>query len=278
MFNSSFWWNLYIFRWQDIVEVLAFSGGIFYLSKWLRKDTSTPLLGMFYGYCALFLTAYHFQLLTLSTVLLTFAPIMIAVCLMLHQSTLQKNFIALHAITPTEEISDWVDLVVRSSLVAVGENKPITAIIEKTQALDTLLSSTYPFDCPLSEGLFQVLISSKTFCANDILWISNSGKLRAINSQWKKSSVDEWLAQEVKEQEQWLQDALFFTTKTDALFFKLHPKTRTFTLVAQGKILQHASAHAALRMIKKYLGLTAQDKGKNYAHIQKTTPSEQSIS
>ncbi|MFT6765374.1 MAG: hypothetical protein ACJAZS_000250 [Alteromonas naphthalenivorans] len=278
MFNSPFWWQLYIFRWQDAVEVLAFSGGVFYLSTWLRKDTSTPLLGIFYGYCTFFLATYYFQLLTLSTALLTFAPITIAVCLMLHQSTLQKNFIALHAIAPKKTTSNWVDLLMRSSLVALGENKPVTVLIEKTQALDTLLSSDYPFDCVLSEGLFQVLIGSSAFCADEMLWVSNSGKLRAINSQWKKSSVDEWLAQEVKEQEQWLQDALFFTSKTDAIFFKLHPKSRTFTLVAQGKILQHASAHAALRMIKKYLGLTAQDKGNDYAHIQKTSSSEQSLS
>ncbi len=278
MFNSPFWWNWYIFRWQDIIEILAFSGGILYLSLWLRRDTSTPLLGIFYGYCTIFLSAYYFELFTLSTALLTFAPITVAVCLMLHQSTLQKNFIALHAITSTEDTSDWVDLVIRSALVSLGENKPVTAIIEKTQALDTLLTSIYPFDCQFSEGLFQVLIHSKTFSSDNMLWITNAGKLRAINSKWKKSSVDEWLAQEVKEQEQWLQDALFFTTRTDALFFKLNPKTRTFTLVAQGKILQHASAHAALRMIKKYLGLNAQEKENDYAHLEKTTSSEHTLS
>lgn len=278
MFNTPFWWNWYIFRWQDVIEILAFSGGVLYLSLWLRKDTSTPLLGIFYGYFTLFLTAYYCEFFTLSTALLTFAPITVAICLMLHQSTLQKNFIALHAITSVEETTDWVDVIIRSALVALGENKPVTAIIEKTQALDTLLTSSYPFDCPVSEGLFQVLINSKTFSSNDMLWVTNSGKLRAINSQWKKSSVDEWLAQEVKEQEQWLQDALFFTTKTDALFFKLNPKTRTFTLVAQGKILQHASAHTALRMIKKYLGLIALDKENNYAHFKKTSPSEHTLS
>lgn len=278
MFNSPFWFHWYIFRWQDIIEILAFSGGILYLSLWLKRDTITPLLGFFYGYCTIFLAAYYFELFTLSTALLTFAPITVAICLMLHQGTLQKNFIALHAITSKEKKADWIDLVIRSSLVALGENKPITAIIEKNKALNTLLTSTYPFDCQLSEGLLQVLINSKTFSSTDMLWINNTGKLRAINSQWKKSSVDEWLAQEVKEQEQWLQDALFFTTKTDALFFKLNPKTRTFTLVAQGKILQHASAHAALRMIKKYLGLTAQEKETDYAHIKKTSSSEHTLS
>lgn len=278
MFNSPFWWNWYIFRWQDVIEILAFSGGILYLSIWLRKDNSTPLLGIFYGYSSLFLGAYYLEMLTLSSTLLTFAPIIVAICLMLHQSTLQKNFIALHAITPTEETTDWVDLIIRSALVALGENKPVTAIIEKTQALDTLLASHYPFDCQFSEGLFQVLITSTTLSSNDILWIGNTGKLRAINSHWKKSSVDEWLAQEVKEQEQWLQDALFFTSKTDALFFKLNPKTRTFTLVAQGKILQHASAHTALRTIKKYLGLTLEKKGNDYAPLQKTTSSEHILS
>ena len=278
MFNSPFWWNWYIFRWQDVIEILAFSGGILYLSTWLKRDTATPLLGIFYGYCTVFLAAYYFELVTLSTALLTFAPIAVAVCLMLHQSTLQKNFVALHAITTTTESYDWVDLLIRSSLIALGESKPITAIIEKTQSLETLLTSTYSFDCPLSEGLFQVLITSKTFHPHDILWIIQNGKLQAINSQWKKSSVDEWLAQEVKEQEQWLQDALFFTSKTDALFFKLNPKTRTFTLVAQGKILQHASAHAALRMIKNYLGHTLEKKVIDYAHLKKTASSKQPLS
>lgn len=278
MINSQLWWQLYIFRWQDTLEILLFSGGIFYLSLWLKQDSEKPLLGIFYGYCTVFLASYHLQLFTLSTALLTFAPITVAVCLLLHQSTLQKNFIALHNITPATTTIDWLELVVRSALVALGDNKPITGIIEKKQALDTLLTSPYPFDCPLSEGLFHILINSQVFDTNALVWIDNSGRLRAINAEWKKNSVDEWLAQEVKEQEQWLQDALFFTTKTDALFFKLNPATRTFTLIAQGKILQRVSAHSALRTIKKYLGLTDSQKGEDYAHLNKTTSTEQSLS
>ncbi len=276
---QEFLWYLSIFCWQDIIEIIFFTGAIFYLSLWLKQDTNQSLLAIFYGYCGAFLAAYYLQLFTVSAALITFAPITVAICLILHQSTLQKNFIALHNITATTTTqSDWLELLVRSALVALGENKPLTGVIEKKQALDTLITSSHPFDCSVSEGLFHVLLHSAAFNTQQMIWIDNNGKLRAINATWKRSSVDEWLAQEVKEQEKWLQDALFFTSKTDALFFKLHPTPRTFTLVAQGKILQQVSAHAALRTIKKYLGLAILEKGDDYAHISKTASTEQSLS
>lgn len=278
MFTQELLWYLSIFGWQDVVEILFFTGALFYLSLWLKQDTNQSLLTVFYGYCGAFLAAYHLELFTVSAALITFAPITVAICLILHQSTLQKNFIALHNITATTTTGDWLELIIRSSLVALGENKALTGVIEKKQALDTLITSSHPFDCSVSEGLFHVLLQSSAFNTQQMIWIDNNGKLRAINATWKRSSVDEWLAQEVKEQEKWLQDALFFTSKTDALFFKLHPTTRTFTLVAQGKILQQVSAHAALRTIKKYLGLAILEKGDDYAHISKTASTEQSLS
>lgn len=272
-------WYLSIFKWQDIIEILFFASTIFYLSIWLRRDTDQPLLTIFYGYCGVFLLAHYLELFTISTTLITFAPIVVAICLMLHQTTLQKNFITLHNITatPSLEKEDWLELIIRSALVALSENKAMTGIIEKKQALDTLITSSHHFDCVLSEGLFHVLLHSQAFNTEQMLWIDHNGKLKALNATWKRNSVDEWLAQEVKEQEKWLQDALFFTSKTDALFFKLHPATRTFTLVAQGKILQQVSAHAALRTIKTYLGFTIK-KGEDYAYISKKAPAEQSLS
>lgn len=273
-------WYLSIFSWQDVVEILFFAGTLFYIAVWLKQDTHQPLLAIFYGYCGVFLTAHYLELFTVSTALITFAPIVVAICLMLHQTTLQKNFIALHNITATSTSGrgDWLELIVRSALVALSENKALTGVIEKKQALDTLITSSHPFDCSISEGLFHVLLHSQAFNTQEMIWIDHNGKLKAINATWKRNSVDEWLAQEVKEQEKWLQDALFFTSKTDALFFKLHPTTRTFTLVAQGKILQQVSAHAALRTIKTYLGLDTLEKGDDYAYISKTTPTEQSLS
>ncbi len=198
---QEFLWYFSIFCWQDIVEIVFFAGSIFYLSLWLKQDTNQSLLAIFYGYCGAFLMAYHLELFTVSTALITFAPIAVAICLILHQSTLQKNFIALHNITTATNMrEDWLEIIMRSALVALGENKPLTGVIEKKQALDTLITSDHPFDCPVSEGLFHVLLHSAAFNTQKMIWIDHNGKLKAINATWKKNSVDEWLAQEVKEQ------------------------------------------------------------------------------
>lgn len=261
------WWYFNIYTWKDILEVCFFSGVLYYFSRWLARDYRKPLVLIFYGYCTAIVTSYQLQLQTATVALITFAPVVLTLFMVLHQETLQRNFITLNTITPSNHSwQDWTEILMRSCLIAASHNKQIYCIIEKRNSLSELLETDYTLDCKLSEGLLELLIESNNFNPEALIWMKDDGTIQGVNSAWKKRSIEAWLAQEVKEQELWLQDALFFTAKTDALFFKLDPITRTFTLIAQGKLLEHVSAEAALKTIKKYLGhFTTAKKGDLYA-------------
>ena len=70
--------------------------------------------------------------------------------------------------------------------------------------------------------------------------------------------------------EKWMQDALFFTGKTDAIVLSLTPEQKTFHIITQGKSYSNITASHALTTIKKYLALD-QQKGENgnVTHYQK---------
>ena len=274
------WWHFDLYRWQDGFEILLISGLFYYLSVWLSQDKQKPLLLTFYGYCSGLLIADYASLTTISTLLLLFLPIACTVFLIIHQNTLQKNFITLHALTPSQKPSvDWIELVIRAGLTAASDNKSLTCIIEKKQALETIIFSQQCISAPLSLDILRLITTSNLYNPHQMLWIDSHARVHAFNALWQKNSMTEWLSQEVQEQEPWLRDALFFTTKTDALFIKLIPETRTFTLIANGKIIQKALAQHAFSAIRTYLGYTPHSlQGDWYVPFNKNTLSEQSRS
>ena len=269
--------HLSVYTWKDLFEVFFFSGVIYYFSAWLKRDRQKPLLLSFYGYCVAITASYYLNLFTLSTVLITFAPVVLTLFIVLHQETLQRNFIALHNITSKETHGDWVEHMIRSCLVAVGNNKQIHGLIEKHDDLTEFIHISHRFESVITQGLLDLLMQSAAFDPEKIIVMKDNGTLVGINGTWKKSSVDAWLAAEVKEQEQWAQDALFYTAKSDALYFSIDPKTRTFTLFAQGKLLETISAQAARATIKQYLG-HFNSQGELYAKQHKTASTKQSLS
>jgi hypothetical protein len=269
--------HLSLYSWKDICEVLFFTSIVYYFSIWLKRDRQKPLLLSFYAYLTVITFSYYANLFTITTLLITFAPVGLVLFIVLHQETLQRNFISLHNITPKEDYGDWVEHMIRSCLVAVGNNKPIHGLIEQRDNLTEFLHISHRFESIITKGLLDVLTQSTSFNSEKIIVIKDNGTLIGINGTWKKSSVDTWLAAEVKEQEQWAQDALFFTAKSDALYFSIDPSTRTFTLLAQGKIIETVSAQAARKTIKQYLG-HFNDKGEHYAKSDKATSTKQSLS
>lgn len=277
MYNTVFW-DFGIFSWRDCVEILFLSYALYGVSLWLQRDFQKPLLLYFYGYCLLFFTTHYAHLSTIHSLLLTLFPICALIFILLHQDTLQRNFVMLRNITPAEQVTEhWTELLIRSSLVAASNNKEIRCIIEKGDSLSTILTCPVKTDCHVNPGLLDLLIESSLFKQHAMLWLNKTGRVQGINCLWKKTSLETWLAQELKEREEWIQDALFFTSKTDALFFILHPTTRTYTLIAQGKLLERISAHAALKTIKQYLGLLVNNEIKGDLHVHKgaTHASEQ---
>ena len=251
LFNNWFWKSFYIFRWQDFIEIALISAVFFYLSCWFKQDHNTRLLSTFYGYCSAIIITYLIHLPVITTALITFAPITLMCLIVLHKETLQKNFISLHALhhpEPTQE--PWQELLVRTALASMSNDQNFSCIIEKKYDLQTILETNQYLHAPVTLTLLTLITKQNTLEPNKLIWLTETGELKAINTSWKKNSLETWLSQEAQELDSNKQNALFFTTKTDAIFLSLDAYSRTFTLIQAGKILEKLSAPAVLTILK----------------------------
>ena len=132
--GGSFWW------WRDPLEILFFITIFYFFSLWLKKDRQKNLLFYFYCYCCVIIIAFYAQLPTLSTMLFLSAPVALMLFILVHQETLQKNFISLkNASAPKILPTDWLEELLRTCLVAINNNKEVLCVIEHRNNLETFL-------------------------------------------------------------------------------------------------------------------------------------------
>lgn len=246
------------YNWPDILEILFFSTIMYYFSLWLKKDRQKNLLLYFYSYCAIVLTTHHLHLTTVSSFLFITSPITIMLFILFHQELLQRNFVMLRNIkTSHPEQGDWLETLLRTTLVAVNNNKEIQCIIEHHDSLATIVTTPLVLYADLQKNLLDMLLESDAFDQHKMVLVNSHGRLLGINASWNAQLHESWIADDVKSKEKWQQDALFFTAKTDAIIFKITPANRSFDIVAQGKIFNNVSAPLALKTMQKYLQATA---------------------
>lgn len=252
--------NLYhtlaaLFTFKDIAEILLISSALYYFSLWLKQDRQKNLLFSFYGYCAAVFGCYALGLQTLTLLLFVTCPIALMLFIVFHQELLQKNFIALATINiaAQEQESDWLAIVIRACLVAINHNKTVYGVIEHRDSLASMLTTDMPLYTDIQQNVLTMALESSAYDQEKMLWINAQGKLLGINTHWNVSATDIVTSNNAAMLALWQQEALFFTHKTDAIVFFIAPSTRTFTLVAQGKIVEHVNANHALTTIKKYL-------------------------
>ena len=89
---------------------------------------------------------------------------------LIHQETLQKNFVALCNITPARPTnSDWLDTMMQTALTTMNNHKNIVCIIERTQALDELIATPLPLRADITKGVLTVFLNSQVFEAEKMM-------------------------------------------------------------------------------------------------------------
>lgn len=241
-----------VIPWQDYGEVLIFSSLIYSFLSWLKKDIQKNLTYPFYVYCILFCGSYYVQLSTVHAILLSGAPLALMLFIVLHQETLQRNFVMFkRAQKPQEFSSHWIDELMRGSLTALNNNKELVIVVERNDNLKNILYAPCLFYADLKKDIFDILIE-KHICTNDYLvWVTQEGKLVAINAAWRINLDEEWITQEAQALHKWKQDAIFVSSKTDAIIFKVNVLSRTFNLVMQGKIAEEISSEQLLAILQR---------------------------
>jgi hypothetical protein len=266
---------LSFFVWRDAIEIILLALLIYYLSLWLKKDRQKNLLFYFYGYCALSAGAYFAQLTTISHLLILFSPLLIMLFVLIHQETLQKNFVALCSITPARSTqSEWLETLMQTIVASMNNQQDIICIIERSQALDDLVSTALPIRTDINKELCNLLLTSHLFDTTGMIWLNTYGMLLGINTTFK-SIPDELI--HTDSLVSWKQHALFFTTKTDALLLKTHATARTLDIIVHGKEYGGLTTRAALHLLKKNNGIVAsKTEGVTHEYEHTKNRSEQS--
>ncbi len=244
--------KLSLVPWRDYGEIFIFTTLIYSFLSWLKRDTQTNLTYSFYVYCILLCGSYYAQLSTVHATLLTGAPLALMLFIVLHQETLQRNFVMFKkAQKPQEFSSHWIDELMRGSLTALNNNKELVIVVERNDSLKNILYAPCLFYADLKKDIFDILIE-KHLCTNDYLvWVTQEGKLVAINAAWRINLDEEWITQEAQALHKWKQDAIFVSSKTDAIIFKVNILSRTFNLAMQGKIAEEISSEQLLAILQR---------------------------
>lgn len=270
--NSSLAFVYQFFTWRDLFEIALISGAIYYFSRWLRNDRQKNLLLYFYSYCFLLLSCQWLELSVASTFLWITCPVTLILFIVFHQDALQKNFVMLRNSVPINQPSihdDWLEILIGTSLIAANNNKTIYCVIEHKDNLNAIITAGLPLYADAQKNLLSMLLESETFDQSKLLWINSHGRLLGINAIWNQQLEESWITDNVKSLDAWQQDALFFTAKTDAIVFKLCPKSRAFDIVAHGKTFNKINASLALKTIEKYLTIETHKKGVGYETVKK---------
>jgi DNA integrity scanning protein DisA with diadenylate cyclase activity len=244
--------KLYLINWRDSIEILVVSGFMYAFLCWLKKDTQKNLTYAFYAYSILFCGSYYAHMGTLHYLLLTGTPCAFILFIVLHQETLQRNFVMFRrAPKGLQELSSWTDELMRGCLTALNNNKELVIVIERNDSLKNVLYTPCLFYADLKKDIFDILVE-KHICSHDyMLWVTHEGKLAAINASWRINLDEEWITQEAQALHKWKQDGIFISSKTDALIFKVKPLTRSFDLIMQGKIAEDISSEQLLAILQR---------------------------
>ena len=266
--------NLLITSWQDILEIVVMATIVYSFVRWLAQDTQKNLLLWFYGYAVLLFGSYYCGLHTVHFACCIITPVMLLLFIMLHQQTLQKNFITLTSLSPHAHATiHWLEILIQGCLHALNKNKEIFCIIERADSLDLFLSAHSVFNADITPEILEILTKTDN---NATLWVTQAGKLYSFNPTWRTAADEIWVANDVKALHVWKQNALLMTSKSDAIMFTLSPTTRLCTIIMEGKIINDLSAHHAFALLKNYCSLTKQ--GDFNAPINKNAHLKQHIS
>lgn len=243
-----------IFSLTDIFEIFFISTIIYTLTLWLKKDQTKNLIIPFYSYFGCLFFSYYFNLAAINYIFFISFPILIIVFIILHQESLQKNFIMLNRNTnDRNKNQDWVEEFIKSCLLALNKKKEIIFVIEKKNCLANFLKTSSKFYADFNKELFDILIEKQISNYNYMVWINKEGKLVAINACWNFDIDEIWLAENVLYLENWKQKSIYITTKTDSFIVQIIPFTRTFNIIIQGKIIQNILPEKAFEIIRNNL-------------------------
>ena len=241
---------LQLYSWRDVVEILFFSYIIYRFLYWLKSDTQKQLVWYMYGYWATACVAHYAGLTIISQVLFVSAPVIASIFILVHQKTLQKNFVTFTKVAAPSRTHNWLDEFTRANLYGMNRSKNIIWIIERNDHLADVVKAQCTFHAELKKDLIELLLEASPKEA--IFWINRHGTL--IATQVTMQTPDTvWVSKQAQQLPYWQQEALLLCSKTDAIVIRSCSTSRLFTLIIHDKMIDELSAEHTLLILKQLL-------------------------
>ena len=241
-----------LLHWYNLIEIGCYSTFMYYFSRWLARDTQKNLVMPFYGYCLLLCLSYTLGFSSLYFLLLYAAPVVFIGFILLHQTTLQKNFIAMtkHMQVKQQVKHEWIDIVMQGSLHAINTNKKFLIVIEHNDDIMHCLQADYSLNAPLVGNVLEFLLDSPHYDDKGFIVIDAHGYLKAVNARWLCGETANTLGYDDAE---WLSYCLALTHKTDAMLLSVAPELRLFTACVQGKLIENITVASVITLLKSFM-------------------------
>jgi len=253
MFNKYLQFFL-IFKWVDILEIISFAAIFYYFSIWLQKDKQKNLLPAFYLMNIVLISTNIFSMHTAFNFILNFSPVFIMLFILVHQSTLQRNFISIKNLSPIKNKDDnWLQDFMRTCLVAMNNKKEIIVAIEGKDSFENFITTNFTLKTSITQELSNALINSQSFDNQKMLWVSYDGIFRGINSSWNIENNLLWTQEKDDSIEKWKLDGILFSSKLDCLIFKTNTINRSFDIVVHGKLMDNIAPNNAINIIDQFV-------------------------
>lgn len=247
---------------KDYIEIVFFSTLIYSISAWLLYDHTKKLIPYFYLYIITLTGAHYYALPTITFFLLLTIPGTIGLFVLMHQETLQKNLIGLKNITTATKITqNWIDSLMQIILHQINRKKDMVCVIEKSDALEPFITTTFELHAPFSSDILTILCDSPSYNPHHILWMTHQGVIKGINGSWNAVATPTTPL---------LYEATRLHTQTnDALFFHAHAATNQATVIKNGTVEKNLTITQLHQILKKHLSTSSHTK-KGFLYEHKT--------
>lgn len=275
MWHEEIFHRLAIFCTKDVIEIIVITSGLYYFSIWLKHDQQKPLVGYFYGINILIIISHLANLPTLNSAMTVIYSPILMLFILVHQRSLQKNFVALKNIKPVQTINhNWLEILLRSCIIAANNQRQIYCLIEGTDALSSLVNAPFEIKSKIQAELLDILLNSPMYNQYKMIWLSSTGVLLGINTEWKL--INSTPNNQTNEVDDWQKDCLLFTAKTDALAFRLNPHTKKFDIITEGILLEKVPTDQAIKLMRKhFIKNDHSNDRKNHDHNTKVNLNQQ---
>lgn len=249
--------------WRDSAEIMFFIVVMFYWLRWLNTDKEKNLATLFFLYSLVAIGSYYYELTAISILFIGGLPLIVVIFVMLHQKSLQQNFISINRLPPPQEESlnlSWLNDLMSFALSALYKHQDIVFIIERNNNLSLLLTSSCVVQALLSKEFLELLTGPETATPTYNFWLTHTGTMVGINTSLNYPLDSTWLAEEIHHIPRWQQEALYITTKTDAIIFRGSFTTKTFTIIMEGKCSENISPQQTMTLLKRSINHLSQER------------------